>query len=192
MPSFAERRKANLAANNAELAKINATKKLRVPKETTKKATTTPRTRVKREAPVKREPALPTRRSARNRGEGAEENLKRGLDDVLLPSDKPRPTKRTRLDGDVSLGDIALDDKKYKDSWRAFQDKGLGVPARGAAAGVRTFTEDDVEETKDPGLKNLRLRMSGLKLYEKFPVPGMCLFSFPPSTTGAMLMRLRL
>ena len=37
---------------------------------------------------------------------------------------------------------------------------------RGAQPHFRTFTEDDIKETTDEGLKALREKMSGLELYE--------------------------
>ena len=37
---------------------------------------------------------------------------------------------------------------------------------RGAQPHFRTFTEDDIKETTDEGLKALREKISGLELYE--------------------------
>ncbi|SPQ25764.1 ee43410b-f7e0-44e3-ac87-d588f47b7410 [Thermothielavioides terrestris] len=77
--------------------------------------------------------------------------------------------KKMRISGDLNLGDIQVEGRK----WEAGLDglAGLkGLPVRGAQPGVRTFTDEDVKSTTDKGLKDLRLRMSGLKLYEKWPV----------------------
>jgi hypothetical protein len=61
----------------------------------------------------------------------------------------------------LNLGDIAVEGKK----WSAGLDSLKGI-VRGAEPGVRTFTEDDIKETTDKSLKELRLRMGRLKIYE--------------------------
>ena len=74
-----------------------------------------------------------------------------------------------RVSGDLNLGDIVVEGKR----WGSGID-GLKGIVRGAEPGVRTFTEEDVKETTDQNLKDLRLRMSGLKLYEHWVPNGMC------------------
>jgi hypothetical protein len=77
-----------------------------------------------------------------------------------------------RVSGDLNLGDIQVEGRKWENGLDGLAAlKGLGV--RGAQPGLRTFTDEDVKETTDKGLKDLRLRMGGLKLYEKWSVQGM-------------------
>jgi hypothetical protein len=47
-------------------------------------------------------------------------------------------------------------------------DNFLSGIMRGAQPNVRTFTEDNIQETTDEGLKALREKMSGLQLYEGY------------------------
>lgn len=77
--------------------------------------------------------------------------------------DKARQ-KKARVAGELKLGDITVEGQRW--------DGGLGGIFRGAQPGLRTFTEEDVKETTDKDLKELRIRMSGLKLYEKWAVNG--------------------
>ena len=78
--------------------------------------------------------------------------------------------KRLRISGDLNLGDIKVEGRKWDNGLDGLA--GLKGLVRGAQPGVRTFTEEDIEDTKDEGLKDLRLRMNGLKLYEKWAVNG--------------------
>ena len=99
-----------------------------------------------------------------------------GLDD--------RPKKRMRVGGDLSLDDISVEGRKFvngTDGLAGLQglDLGIKLQPRGAQPGVRTFTDEDVKETGDHGLKDLRRRMGGLRLYEKWAVNGWSLF--PPT-----------
>jgi WD repeat-containing protein 76 len=175
MVSFAERRAQNIEANNSELAKINAAKKLKVPKaEKPKSRPLASRPRVKEEANYtsRREGLRATRQSSRIAGLNADdESLKRKLEEETVSLDKV-PVKKSRVDGDVSLGSISLEGKRWQNNLEDVKKMGLGIPVRGAQPGERTFTDEDVKETTDGDLKNLRVRMSSLKLYEKFPVPG--------------------
>jgi hypothetical protein len=189
MPSFAERRAANIQANNAELAKINAVKKLKVPKassaaESTRRASSGA-SRVKRE-PAPKETLRPTRQSSRLAGINADDNvLKRKVEVELEAENEKARQKKMRVNDDMALGEISIDGKKWEGGFSEMKKLGLGIPARGAQPGVKTFTEEDVKDTTDKGLKDLRLRMGSLKLYEKFPVGGK--FS-PFSCSGAKFL----
>ncbi|OIW26230.1 WD40 repeat-like protein [Coniochaeta ligniaria NRRL 30616] len=161
--AFERRRLENIAANNAILRDISTTaaKVIPLPKpEPAKKRTAAPR--VKRE-PVKREPVRPTRQSSRLAGLDADaETLKRKAEvEAEAHVDKARQ-KKARVAGELKLGDITVEGQRW--------DGGLGGIFRGAQPGLRTFTEEDVKETTDKDLKELRIRMSGLKLYEKWAV----------------------
>jgi hypothetical protein len=96
------------------------------------------------------------------------ETLKRKLEVEAEVIAEQAKAKRLRNNGDLSLGDVAVDGKK----WNADVDVIKGI-THGAQPGVRTFTEDDVRETTDKGLKELRGRMGDLKLYEHWLPNGM-------------------
>jgi hypothetical protein len=171
MSEFERKRLENIALNNAILSGISTTADKIIPKPVAPKPKRPSTPRVKRE-PVKREPLRPTRQSSRLAGLGADtELLKRKAEvDAESEADKAR-AKKLRVDGDLNLGDILVEGRKWEGGIDGLAGlKGLGV--RGAQPGVRTFTEEDVNKTTDKGLKELGLRMSGLKLYEKWPVQG--------------------
>ncbi|KAH7327767.1 WD repeat-containing protein [Stachybotrys elegans] len=160
MSAFERRRHENMAANKAILTDISVTaQKIVAKKPSAPKAKSTPKRT--RELP-KREAARPTRMSSRLAGKDADDDtLKRKLEvEAETEAEKARQ-KRLRNTGDLSFDTIVVDGKKYGNSM-----DGIRGIVRGADPGMRTFTEDDIQETTDKGLKDLRLRMSGLKLYE--------------------------
>ncbi|KAL2115139.1 hypothetical protein VTJ04DRAFT_10802 [Mycothermus thermophilus] len=169
MSAFERKRLENIAANNALLSEISTTAAKIIPKPEPPKPAKRTSTRTKRE-PVKREPARPTRQSSRLAGLSADpETLKRKAEVEAEAEAEKAKAKRMRVNEDLNLGDIQVEGRKWENGLDGLAGlKGLSV--RGAQPGVRTFTEEDVNETKDEGLKNLRLRMSSLKLYEKWPV----------------------
>ncbi|OAA73724.1 WD repeat containing protein [Cordyceps fumosorosea ARSEF 2679] len=159
MTTFERRRLENIAANKALLTDIAATAKNVIPDKPAPRAPPKKRPRAE---PVKREPARPTRMSSRLAGIGADnETLKRKLEVEAEFEASKTQAKKMRIGDDLSLGDIVVDGKKYGSSVA-----GITGIFRGAEPGVRTFSEDDIKETTDSGLKELRLRMSSLKLYE--------------------------
>jgi hypothetical protein len=165
--AFERRRLENIAANNAILRDITTTaaKAIPLPKkpEPAKKRTSSPR--VKRE-PVQRAPVRATRHSSRLAGLDADaDTLKRKADIEAEWTGEKERAKKTRVTGELKLGDIKVEGQRW--------DGGLGGIFRpGAQPGVRTFTEEDVKETTDSELKELRIRMGGMKLYEKWAVNG--------------------
>lgn len=171
LSAFELMRLKNMAANKAILngiettaAKIMPPSKPHVPK-TSSRSSRPPR----RSEPVKREPTRPTRQSARLAGIGTDSDVltrKRAVEEEN-EAEKARQ-KRTRVSGDLSLGDIIVEGRKYESGLDGI--KGLAV--RGAQPGVRTFTEEDIIETTDDNLKELRTRMGKLQLYEKWAVQG--------------------
>jgi hypothetical protein len=163
--AFERRRLENIAANNAILQDLSTTaaKVIPTPKpEPVKRRAAAPR--VKRE-PIKKEPVRPTRQSSRLAGIDADaDTLKRKAGvEVEAEAEKARQ-KKSRISGELSLGDIKVEGRKW--------DGEIGGIFRGAQPGLRTFTEEDVKETTDKDLKELRVRMSGLKLYEPWAVNG--------------------
>ncbi|RSL59715.1 DNA damage-binding protein cmr1 [Fusarium duplospermum] len=158
--AFQRRRLENIAANQKLLNEVSAVAKKVAPKPPPKKSTPS-RTRT-RQTPVKAEPTRATRKSTRLAGLGADDaTLKRKYEIEAEVAAEQAKAKKLRVNGDLSLGDIAVEGKKWESGVG-----GLKGIVRGAQPGVRTFTEDDVKETTDKGLKELRLRMSDLKLYE--------------------------
>ena len=160
MSAFERRRLENIAANRAILTDISATAKKVIPEKPAPKASAPKRKH--RSEPVKRESARPTRMSSRLAGLDADnETLKRKLQVEAESQAETARAKKLRVVGDLNLGDIAVEGKK----WTAGLDSLKGI-VRGAQPGVRTFTEDDVKETTDKSLKDLRQRMNGLQIYE--------------------------
>ncbi|EFQ27254.1 WD domain-containing protein [Colletotrichum graminicola] len=122
-----------------------------------------------RSAPVKREaaaaPTGPVRRSARVAGLDADnETLKRKYEVEIEDQAAKEKAKRKRVGGTLSLGDIAVEGKKF--------NKGIdglrSLVPRGAQPGVPTFTDEDIENTSDKDLKELRRKMGKLELYDKW------------------------
>ncbi|KAK2059491.1 WD domain-containing protein [Colletotrichum caudatum] len=122
-----------------------------------------------RSAPVKREaPATPTgpvRRSARVAGLDADnETLKRKYEVEIEDQAAKEKAKKKRVGGTLSLGDIAVEGKKFN---KGIDGLGSLLP-RGAQPGVPTFTDEDIENTSDKDLKDLRRKMGKLDLYDKW------------------------
>ncbi|KAK3302889.1 WD40-repeat-containing domain protein [Chaetomium strumarium] len=169
MSAFERKRLENIATNTAILSEISTTASKIIPKPAPPKPKRSSTPRTKRE-PIKREPVLPTRKSSRLAGVDADAALlkRRAEVEAEAEADKAK-AKRSRVSGDLNLGDIQVEGRKWEGGLDGLAGlKGLAV--RGAQPGVRTFTDEDIKETTDKGLKDLRLRMSGLKLYEKWPV----------------------
>ncbi|EGX96503.1 WD repeat containing protein [Cordyceps militaris CM01] len=159
MSAFERRRLENIAANKALLTDISTTAQKVTPLKPAPKAA--PKKRSRAEA-VKREAARPTRMSSRLAGIDADnDTLKRKMEVEAEYEASKSQAKKMRVGDDLNLGDIVVDGKKYGGSVA-----GITGIFRGAEPGVRTFSEDDIKETTNAGLKDLRLRMSSLKLYE--------------------------
>ncbi|PNY24678.1 DNA damage-binding protein cmr1 [Tolypocladium capitatum] len=160
MSAFERKRIENIAANRAILTDISTTAKRIIP-DKKPVAKSTPN-RKPRAEPVKREPTRPTRASSRLAGlEADSEDLKRRMAIDIENDIAKSKTKRMRFNEDLALGDVVVEGGK----WGRGMD-GLKSIVRGAEPGIRTFTEEDVKETTDKSLKDLRLRMGALKLYE--------------------------
>ncbi|KAK7423805.1 hypothetical protein QQZ08_008848 [Neonectria magnoliae] len=160
MSAFERRRLENIAINQAFLDQAAEVAKKITPK-TPKSTPPKPKTR-SRSSAGKRETPRPTRMSSRLAGlEADNETLKRKMEVEAESAAEIAKAKKLRVNGDLSLGDITVDGKKWVSGVGGL--KGL---VRGAEPGVRTFTEDDVRKTTTKELKELRLRMSNLKIYE--------------------------
>lgn len=166
LSAFERKRQANMSANEAILKDISVVAKKIIPKkEPAKRAPVAKRTRPER---VKREPTRPVRMSSRLAGIEADNDvLKRKMEVEAEHEAEKAKAKRMRVSGDLNLGDVAVEGKKWGNGV-----EGLQAIFRGAQPGIRTFGEEDVKETTDKGLKDLRLRMGGLKLYEQWAPNG--------------------
>ncbi|KAI1411614.1 WD repeat-containing protein NCU09302/NCU11420 [Hypoxylon sp. FL1857] len=159
LSTFEARRRANVV-NNAKLLKDSAEVAAKMrraaappPKPAASKkrkaAEPTPRTRV-----------MPTRQSARLAGGGGAVNgTELKLEDI--PTElKPPQSKRMRTSGDLQLSNLQVEGQRWSST------SALASFVQGAQPGVRTFTEEDIKDTSDTKLKDLRKEMSDLKLYE--------------------------
>ena len=171
MSAFERRRLENIAANNAILKDISKTAAKilpQKPKAPAPKKSSAPR--VRREQP-KREPARPTRMSSRLAGIDAEQvKVKRELD-LVDTGAADKPAKRSRVSGDLNLGEILVEGRKFSGGADALASLKL---SRGAEPGVRTFFKDEVEDDGNTSLKDMRERMSSLQIYDKWEVNGSC------------------
>ncbi|PQE26435.1 WD repeat containing protein [Rutstroemia sp. NJR-2017a BBW] len=161
MSAFERKRLENIAANQAMLKDLSTTAQKIVPKPPPKPKSVAPR---KKAAPVKREEPRPTRTSSRLAGiEADSETAKRKAEVEYEFAKEVSKAKKQRIEGDLNFKDIIVEGKNWKK-----EDDFLSGVMRGAQPNLRTFTEDDIKETTDEGLKALREKMSGLELYEGY------------------------
>ncbi|RFU27889.1 hypothetical protein B7463_g8435, partial [Scytalidium lignicola] len=159
MSAFERKRLENIAANQALLKDLSTTASKIIPKQSPKPRSSTPR---KKTTPVKREVVRPTRQSSRLAGVQPESEAAKRKAEVNEEFAKEQArAKRLRVVGDLNINDIVAEGKK----WQRGEDFLSGI-MRGAQPNHRTFTEDDIKETTDEGLKKLRKQMSGLSMYE--------------------------
>ncbi|KAI0121745.1 WD40-repeat-containing domain protein [Xylariales sp. AK1849] len=158
LSAFEARRRENVA-NNAKLLKDTAVigaKMARAAKPPPRPAA--PRKR-KAAEPVQRTRVMPTRQSARISGGGAGaefDSIKTKAEIV----EEQKPAKRARMTGDLDLSKLTVEGKRWVNG------DALASFAQGAQPGLRTFTEDDIKDTSDEKLKDLRKGMRELELYD--------------------------
>jgi hypothetical protein len=161
MSAFERKRLENIAANQAILKDLSTSADKLMPKALPKPKSTSTR---KRPAPVKREEVRPTRTSSRIAGlEADSETAKRKAEVEYEFAKEQAKAKKQRVAGDLNFNDIVVEGKKWNKD-----DNFLSGIMKGAQPNVRTFTEDDIKETTDEGLKALRKKMGGLELYEGY------------------------
>lgn len=171
--AFERKRLENIAANQALLKNLSTAADKILPTRAPKPKTAARAPR-KKATPVKRESIRPTRTSSRLAGlEADSETAKRKAEVEYEFAAVTAKAKRQRVAGDLDLSDIVVDGKKFSKS------EGFLVDImRGAKPYERTFDEDDIKETTDKSLKELRERMSGLGLYEGYEPNRRFLFAF--------------
>jgi len=162
MSAFERRRLENIAANQAILKDLSTSAERIMPRPAGRpKSSTTTR---RKAAPVKREEPRPTRTSSRIAGlEADSETAKRKAEVEYEFAKEQAKAKKQRVSGDLNFNDIVVEGKKWNKD-----DNFLSGIMRGAQPNLRTFTEDDIQETTDEGLKVLREKMSALELYQEY------------------------
>ena len=176
MSAFERRRLENRQANTELINELSTVAKKVIP--VAPAPTPKPSRPKRKEPPVTREQPKRTRASARLAGIEADSETKRRTFEAEMEQEKEKQrAKRMRVSGDLALGSIGVDGKKWENDV-----EGLKGIFRGAQPGFRTFTEDDVKETTDKDLKALRERIGGLNLYEKWAPNGTSqgLLTVPP------------
>ncbi|KAI8965471.1 WD40 repeat-like protein [Daldinia sp. FL1419] len=156
LSTFEARRRANVV-NNAKLLKDSAevAAKMRKAAAPPPRATAPKKRRAVEPAPRTR--VMPTRQSARLAGASTEASVK--LEDIPAELKPPEP-KRIRTSGDLQLSNLQVEGQRWSST------DALASLVQGAQPGVRTFTEDDIKDTSDSKLKNLRKEMGDLTLYD--------------------------
>ncbi|TVY24693.1 DNA damage-binding protein [Lachnellula hyalina] len=163
MSAFERMRLENMSANQEILKDMSDSAAKLMPKPASRPKSK-PTSARKKATPIKREDARPTRTSSRLAGvEADSETAKRKAEVEFEFAKEQAKAKKQRISGDLNFSDIVVDGKNFS------KDEGF-LPGimRGAKPNVRTFTEEDVKETTDEGLKALRENMGGLELYEAF------------------------
>ncbi|KAI3392438.1 hypothetical protein diail_5717 [Diaporthe ilicicola] len=169
LSAFEQRRLQNITANNEILKDLSQTAS-KIAKPAPPKPQPRPRPKrqpVERREQPKREKAVPTRASSRLKGETPKREAKDPAPASLFAAD--RPAKRARVNEDLNLGDILVEGRKFTNGVDAVTGL-ISIPRLGAEPGVRTFDEDDIKETTDEDLRDLREKMNNLELYEKWAV----------------------
>lgn len=161
LSAFERRRLENIAANQAILKDLSTAAEKIIPKPVPKSASSrAPRKKVV----VKREVVRPSRTSSRIAGiEADSEIAKRKAEEEYEAAQQASRAKRLRVTGDLDLSQIVVEGKKWNKD-----ENFLSSVMRGAQPYERTFTEDDITQTTDKGLKALREKMSGLELYDGY------------------------
>lgn len=169
MSAFERMRLENMSANQEILKDMSNTAARLMPQPVGRPKSKTGSAK-KKATPIKREVARPTRTSSRLAGvEADSETAKRKAEVEFDFAREQAKAKKQRVSGDLNFSDIVVDGKKFS------KDDGfLSGIMRGAMPNVRTFTEENVKETTDEGLKALREKMGGLELYDGFEPNRRC------------------
>ncbi|KAI9830241.1 MAG: hypothetical protein M1819_005768 [Sarea resinae] len=163
-------RQANIAKNQALLRELqlSAAAVGLQPKAPSSKssAAAASKDRKRKRAPVKKEKDefVPRRTSSRLAGIVADSEVaKRKAEEEHDAFREAEKAKRQRVSGDLDLSDIVVTGKQWDKSGNFIKDL-----VRGGRPYERTFTDQDVKETTDKELRQLREKMSGLELWEGF------------------------
>ncbi|KAG8628844.1 hypothetical protein KVT40_002709 [Elsinoe batatas] len=160
---YERQRQENIAKNKALLQQLqlDAAASGLGPKKASKPAQSAGQKRKRQPEKVKKD-IVPTRTSSRIRGIVADSEVaqKKAEEERQVYLEQER-AKRQRVSGDLNLGDVVVSgDGHWNLSGNFMRRFGPANP------GERTFDQQDVKETTDKQLKELRERMSGLGLWE--------------------------
>jgi WD repeat-containing protein 76 len=159
LSAFEAKRRENVA-NNAKLLKDSAELGAKMRRAAVTSAPRPVSTRKRKAAePAVRTRVMPVRQSARLAGANSDTKdplIK--LEDVPVEL-KDREPKRTRTNGDLSLGSLQIEGKRWSST------EALANFVQGAQPGIRTFTDEDIKETVDEKLKTLRQDLKDLTLF---------------------------
>lgn len=159
-------RQENIAKNQALLRQLQleAASAGIAPKKPSR-ATPDSKSAKKKRTPVQKvkEEVLPRRTSSRLRGIVADSEVaKRKAEEEHELLAQAERAKRQRVSEDLRFSDVVVAGKDWDQSGNFLRLVGPANP------GERTFSAQDVKETTDKELKELRERMSGLDLWEGF------------------------
>ncbi|THW79073.1 WD repeat-containing protein [Aureobasidium pullulans] len=159
-------RQENIAKNQALLRQLQleAASAGIAPKKPSR-ATPDSKSAKKKKTPVQqvKEEILPRRTSSRLRGIVADSEVaKRKAEEEHELLAQAERAKRQRVSEDLRFSDVVVAGKDWDQSGNFLRLVGPANP------GERTFSAQDVKETTDKELKELRERMSGLDLWEGF------------------------
>lgn len=168
LSEYEMQRQENIAKNQALLQKLQleaASAGLAPSKPKAPSSTADSKNAKKRKAPVQKvkEEVVPRRTSSRLKGIVADSEVARQKAEqeaeLLAQADR---AKRQRKSEDLRFSDVVVAGKDWDQSGNFLRLVGPANP------GERTFSAQDVKDTTDKELKELRERMSGLELWEGF------------------------
>ncbi|KAI0449931.1 WD40-repeat-containing domain protein [Xylaria acuta] len=158
LSAFEARRRENVA-NNAKLLKDTADLGAKMRKAAAPPPRPAAPRKRKAAEPAVRTRVMPVRQSARLAGASANpKDMLVKLEDVPVEL-KDREPKRVRTNGDLQLSNLQVEGKRWSST------EALASFVQGAQPGVRTFTDDDINETTDEKLKSLRQDLNDLTLF---------------------------
>ncbi|KAJ2985857.1 hypothetical protein NUW58_g5310 [Xylaria curta] len=156
--AFEARRRENLE-NNAKLLKGTAELGAKMKKATAPLPRPVATRKRKAAEPAVRTRVMPVRQSARLAGaNAAPKDALVKLEDVPVEL-KDREPKRARTNGDLRLSNLQVEGKRWSST------DALASFVQGAQPGVRTFTDEDIEETASGGLESSRRGLGRLTLF---------------------------
>ncbi|KAI1742832.1 WD40-repeat-containing domain protein [Xylaria scruposa] len=158
LSAFEARRRENVA-NNAKLLKDTADLGAKMRKAAAPPPRPAAPRKRKAAEPAVRTRVMPVRQSARlaSASTDSKDTLVK-LEDIPVEL-KDREPKRVRTNGDLQLSNLQVEGKRWSST------DALANFVQGAQPGVRTFTDDDINETADEKLKSLRQDLSDLTLF---------------------------
>ena len=161
---YESQRQANIARNQALLKELqlNAASAGIAPKSKPKSTNNATSSHKKRPAPrVKQEDVVPRRTSSRLQGIVADSEVaKRKAEEEREVVEEQNRIKRMRRSDDLNLGDVVVKGKSWDQSGNFLRN------VRPANPYERTFDEDDIKNTSDKELRDLREKMSNLELWQ--------------------------